>query len=133
MHNPRHTMANVAFESVSRKSEAASRLACSNSRRFFFRFSRWMSTARSAVGGDGGWVFRVGMEVRQKEFTCPQGMRTQTFTQRGFGHRASGAHIPGYQDPVGVRHPHNTHARDADAQQRRGGRYAFALRELIVG
>lgn len=74
--------------------------------------------------------FRVGMEVRQKEFTCPQGMRTQTFTQRGFGHRASGAHIPGYQDPVGVRHPHNTHARDADAQQRRGGRYAFALIRL---
>lgn len=44
-----YTIANVAFESVSRRSEAASMLACSISRRFFFIFSRCKSTARSTI------------------------------------------------------------------------------------
>lgn len=42
------TIANVALLSVSNKSEAASKLACSSSRRFFFMFSRCKSAAPSA-------------------------------------------------------------------------------------
>lgn len=41
------TIANVALLSVSSRSEAASKLACSKSRRFFFIFSLCMSAARS--------------------------------------------------------------------------------------
>lgn len=41
------TIANVALLSVSSRSDAASMLACSSSRRFFFKFSRCMSAARS--------------------------------------------------------------------------------------
>lgn len=43
------TIANVALLSVSNKSEAASKLACSISRRFFFMFSRCKSAAPSAL------------------------------------------------------------------------------------
>lgn len=39
----RYTIANVALLSVSSKSDAASKLACSSSRRFFFIFSRCKS------------------------------------------------------------------------------------------
>lgn len=42
------TIAKVALLSVSSRSDAASRLTCSISRRFFFIFSRWMSAALSA-------------------------------------------------------------------------------------
>lgn len=44
------TIAKVAFESVSSRSEAASRLACSISRRFFLMFSRCISAAGSVDG-----------------------------------------------------------------------------------
>lgn len=46
-----HTIANVALLSVSSKSDAASMLCCSISRRFFFIFSRCMSAAWSVKCG----------------------------------------------------------------------------------
>lgn len=45
------TIANVALLSVSKRSDVASMLACSISRRFFFMFSRCMSAALSALCG----------------------------------------------------------------------------------
>lgn len=45
------TIANVALLSVSKRSDVASKLACSISRRFFFMFSLWMSACLSALCG----------------------------------------------------------------------------------
>lgn len=61
------TIANVALLSVSKRSDVASMLACSISRRFFFMFSRCMSAALSALCGINNEVeIRAVKNIKKK-------------------------------------------------------------------